>query len=232
VAHSTEQRYLVRVADRIRQALDQLPSGEDCWVAVTWSNGAPAGVVEQVLQTIELPRRVVGVLLVGSAVSFPDPESHHYCTPVYRDGEPSHERSVISDEEHPLAGPILEHFERSSGVRAILVRDPSNKTLRCSVAAGTDASSPSISCSNLTLSGGPRRYGPWLRSRRSDRPRPIPAADLKRSARPPDSTPAGARRSASRHPSAGRVRRVARSHRRLRTRRRNSRHILAFAECS
>jgi hypothetical protein len=125
-AHYTEQRYLERVRERIETALRQLDPVDECWVALWWSNGAPILAVHQALTTIDLPAHVQGVILVGAAVAFPDPEIHYYAAMLPR-GELAGQNenpSVISPDDHPLAGLIFGAFEGSSGVRPTFLVNP------------------------------------------------------------------------------------------------------------
>jgi hypothetical protein len=125
-AHYTEQRYLERVRERIETALRQLDPADDCWVALWWSNGAPALAVHQALTIIDLPAHVQGVLLLGAAVAFPDPEIHYYAIMLPREelADQSEDFSIVSPDDHPLAGLVFGAFERSSGVRPTFLVDP------------------------------------------------------------------------------------------------------------
>ncbi|MDX6635648.1 MAG: hypothetical protein QOF06_1851 [Solirubrobacterales bacterium] len=78
VAHDTEPHYLKRVQDRIETALRQLSDRDDCWVALWWSNGAPAIAVRQAFTEIDLPKHVLGIMLVGATVAVPSAEIHYY----------------------------------------------------------------------------------------------------------------------------------------------------------
>jgi hypothetical protein len=125
-AHYTEQRYLERVRSVVESALRQLNTRDDCWVAIWWSNGAPALSVQQVLSTINLPSQVLGVMLVGAAVALPVPEIHYYDQRLPREEllNGPIELPVVSLEGNPLAEPIFDAFERSTGVRPSLLLDP------------------------------------------------------------------------------------------------------------
>ncbi len=125
-AHYTEQRYLERVRERIETALRQLNTHDDCWVALWWSNGAPVLSVRQVLSAVDLPNNVLGVMLIGAAVAVPDPEIHYYDILLPREELVAKETdpSVVSLEDSPLAEPIFEAFERSTGVRPTLLLNP------------------------------------------------------------------------------------------------------------
>ncbi|HEX8750126.1 MAG TPA: hypothetical protein VF732_03355, partial [Nitrospira sp.] len=124
--HYTEQRYLERVRRVLESALRQLNSRDDCWVAIWWSNGAPAQSVQQVLSTIDLPSHVLGVMLVGAAVAVPIPQIHYYDQCLPRDELLSCpiELTVVSLQKNPLASAIFDAFESSTGIRPSLLLDP------------------------------------------------------------------------------------------------------------
>jgi len=125
-AHYTEQKYLERVRNVVQEALRQLHPGDDCWVAIWWSNGAPALSVQQVLSTIELPQHVLGVMVVGAGIAFPIPSIHYFDQRLPRDEllNGDKELPVVSLEDHPLAGRVFDAFEGSTGVRPMLLLDP------------------------------------------------------------------------------------------------------------
>lgn len=124
-AHYTEEAYLIRARDRVLDSLSQLPTSDECWVAVWWSNGAPVHSMQQLLETVDLPAHVRGIILVGAAVVVPDPEIHYFQIIIPRD-EALHEDtpSVVSKEEHPLADVIFRQLEQSTGVRPTLIVHP------------------------------------------------------------------------------------------------------------
>lgn len=123
-AHYSEQKYLERARDRVEEAIRQLPEGDDCWVALWWTNGAPLGSMRQLLTTIDLPLHVLGIVLLGAIVVFPDPEIHYYHFFIPRDLPDDELPKVASLVDHPLAGKILEIAEESSGVRPTLIVHP------------------------------------------------------------------------------------------------------------
>ncbi len=73
---------------------------------------------------------MAGLWILGSCVAFPYPQIHNFMSVIPRDGERPGEREVHSLEEgqDDLARVILAGFERSSGVRATLVKG-GNQTL-------------------------------------------------------------------------------------------------------
>lgn len=124
-AHYTEQRYLERARDRIVDSLRQLPDAEPGWVALWWSNGAPASAIQQLLSTVDLPANILGIFLVGAAVVAPDPEIHYFQFIIPRDDEVREALpDVVSDVGHPFADKILDQVERSTGVRPTLIVQP------------------------------------------------------------------------------------------------------------
>lgn len=125
-AHYTEQRYLERVRRVIEEALRQLNPRDECWVAIWWSNGAPALSVQQVLSTIDLPPHVLGLMVVGAAVAISIPAIHYFDQRLPREELLGREAdlSVVSLEANPLAERIYDAFEGSSGIRPTLLLDP------------------------------------------------------------------------------------------------------------
>jgi hypothetical protein len=125
-AHYTEQKYLERVRNVVQEALRQLHSGDECWVAIWWSNGASALSVQRVLSTIELPRHVLGVMVVGAGIAFPIPAIHYFDQLLPRDEllGAVKDLPVVSLEDHHLADRIFDAFEDSTGVRPTLLLDP------------------------------------------------------------------------------------------------------------
>lgn len=127
VGHFAEQRYLERLKVRLEDAVRQLPDGDACWVAIWWSNGATAEMAKRAFDVADLPSRVEGLILVGSAVAVPDPEVHHYNQILPRGAPADDEGHFYSLEENPLGEVVLERFEISSGVRATLLVEPKTR---------------------------------------------------------------------------------------------------------
>lgn len=123
-AHYSEQKYLERARDRVEEAIQQLPKGDDCWVALWWTNGAPLGSMRQLLTTIDFPPHILGIALLGAVVVFPDPEIHYYHFFIPRDLSEDERPKVVSLVDHFLAEKILEIVEESSGVRPTLIVHP------------------------------------------------------------------------------------------------------------
>ena len=124
VGHSTEDSYRQRIARRVSDAVRQLPTDDECWVALYWSNGAPMKDAADAIDWNEIPGHVKGVLFVGQAVAFPHRNIHCYATRVEREGSGGDIKvnSVEGPEMEEVAGLVLGSFERSSGVRATLLR--------------------------------------------------------------------------------------------------------------
>jgi hypothetical protein len=134
VGHGSEERYANRVAKRVEQAVRQLPTDDECWVAILWSNGAPLREVANTIRWDDIPRHVRGILLVGSGVAFPHRNIHVFVMPVERDrdADADIELQTLNAEEgmQELAALILGHFERSSGVRATLLYGGARELVR------------------------------------------------------------------------------------------------------
>jgi hypothetical protein len=122
VGQGAENAYARRVCARIKEAIAQLPPEDECWIAFHWSNGAPLDAVRSAISTLELPTHVAGILFAGSAVAFPHAEIHNFVSWGISDPEPSGERAIRSLVDDNLARLVLERVERSSGVRASVVR--------------------------------------------------------------------------------------------------------------
>lgn len=125
-AHDTEQHYLKRVQARIEMAIRQLSDRDECWVALWWSNGAPAIAVGNAFTAIDLPEHVLGIMLFGAAVAVPSTEIHYYDIILPREelDAGAMETPVLSLEDNPLGQPIFDTFQRSAGVRPTLLLDP------------------------------------------------------------------------------------------------------------
>lgn len=125
IAHGNDADYLRRVTHRLRDAARQLPTQEECWVAVHWTNGAPMRDIARHIRWSEIPAHVAGLILVGTGTVFPDRTLHGYQLAIPRDAG-SEERDFESRDENPagaeLGRTVFDVFERSSGVRATLLR--------------------------------------------------------------------------------------------------------------
>jgi hypothetical protein len=89
------------------------------------------GLLSQAVDWTLVPEHVVGLIVVGSGVLFPVPMVHNYWHLIGR--EPSSDdagrvvRSLIDDE---LATQVMSMFERSSGVRPLILRAEGQELLR------------------------------------------------------------------------------------------------------
>jgi len=125
VGHDTEATYRRRIASKISDAVRQLPSHDDCWVALYWSNGAPIRDAGSAIDWTLIPAHVSGILFVGQGVAFPHRNIHCFASRIPREQEGDAEPLVISIEGETmtsLAELVLQRFERSAGVRATLLR--------------------------------------------------------------------------------------------------------------
>lgn len=132
VGHGSEKAYALRVSRRVEQAARQLPTRDECWVAIYWSNGAPVNEVAAMLRWTDIPDHVAGVVLIGCGVAFPHRNIDCYVVPIERDHPPDAERVVASQEDDmdDVARLVIERFERSSGVRATLLYGAQRLILR------------------------------------------------------------------------------------------------------
>lgn len=125
VGHGSEQAYANRVGRRVAQAVRQLPTSDPCWVAIYWSNGAPFETVARSIPWEGIPEHVLGIILVGGGVSWPDARVHFFATALGRNAPAEADHQLDSVEPEPemkeLAGLVLGVFERSSGVRPTLL---------------------------------------------------------------------------------------------------------------
>jgi hypothetical protein len=178
-AHHGEQRYLERVRDRITDALGQLSDTDDCWVALWWSNGAPASSIRQVLSTIDLPTHVLGVVLTGAGVAVPSPEVHYYDIVLPREelvpieAEPS----VHSLKGNPVGQPIYDAFACSTGVRPTLLLAPTGTRGRRQKLLSRDGNRPILPF-NLLIGPDPPEMSQFVLGRGpTDRPRSESSSD-------------------------------------------------------
>jgi hypothetical protein len=125
VAQDSEESYRRRISARVRDAVRQLPTQDECWVALYWSNGAPLASVAAGIDWSQIPEHVSGLLMFGQAVAFPDRQIHVFASRIERGGSGSSSGRVDSLEGEAMqhvAELVLARFERSSGVRATLLR--------------------------------------------------------------------------------------------------------------
>jgi hypothetical protein len=123
-ARGAERHYVRRVTKRVVEAARQLPPGDDCWVALYWTNGAAVRDVIAALDWSLLPRHVAGLIFVGQVVAFPHRNIDVFRLQYARGWRPEHDRAVASEVDDQLAAAVLDRTESSSGVRACLIRGP------------------------------------------------------------------------------------------------------------
>ncbi len=130
VGHDTEESYRRRIANRVIDAVRQLPTDDECWIALYWSNGAPVSDAAAAVDWSRIPAHVRGLLFVGQGVWFPHRNIHCFASAVERDAAANDFKIVSAegDAMTELATRVLADFERSSGVRATLLR-VGNRTL-------------------------------------------------------------------------------------------------------
>lgn len=129
VGRGGEPNYVRRALARIGDALRQLPSKDECWVALFWSNGAPVVEVLESLIWEDLPEHVVGLVFVGSAVAFPHADIHNFANYAPRGADLAEPPPVESTFDEHFAMLVRERFERSSGLRLTLLRGPGGHDL-------------------------------------------------------------------------------------------------------
>lgn len=100
VEHGSEGDYARRVGRRVAQAVRQLPQGDECWVAIYWSNGAPMAAVGAAVPWAEIPSRVQGLIFVGCGVTFPDRQIHCYTSVLGRNAEVAEAMPIHSLMDH------------------------------------------------------------------------------------------------------------------------------------
>jgi hypothetical protein len=122
VGHGSEKNYLARLQDRLRRAIDQLPLDDESWVAFHWTNGAPVDSVLQTLDWATLPEQVAGLMFIGDAVVFPDPDIHVFVLASRRGVAHDDPRAIESTLDDDYAATLLERVESTAGVRATLLR--------------------------------------------------------------------------------------------------------------
>jgi hypothetical protein len=123
VGHGSEATYTRRLTGRFREALNQLPTDDKCWVVFHWSNGAPHKMVRRALAQIDVPEHVVGILLVGSVAILGRLDNYIQILPVPFDKETGeelwHSDTTIED-----AKIVFGAVDASAGVRPCLIRVP------------------------------------------------------------------------------------------------------------
>lgn len=123
VGRETEQSYLQRARRRIENALGQLSTDEECWVAFWWGNGAPVQATQGLLKAVNAPPNVAGLVFIGQAVAVPWSEINVFISMVHREADVE-SREIESTVDDALARLVLDRFESSSGLRPTILRAP------------------------------------------------------------------------------------------------------------
>jgi hypothetical protein len=127
VGHYTEQTYLERARSRIQDALGQLDPGDECWVSLWWNNGASSDRLLDLLETIDFPSHVLGIIVTGSAVILGSRQIHHFTQILPRPEVRGDDAGVVSLVDNDLAALVFDIVEQSAGPRPTLIVDPSVK---------------------------------------------------------------------------------------------------------
>ena len=122
VGHNTERNYVRRLTHRLKEAIEQVPDGEDCWLAFHWSNGAPTQMVSEALAQMDVPANVRAVVLVGS-LGFPGRiDNFMFVLPApFAGGGKSEYHSAVDPEQ---AKALAAAADRSGGIRPTLLMVP------------------------------------------------------------------------------------------------------------
>jgi hypothetical protein len=123
VARQTEREYLLRARARIKHALGQLATDEECAVAFWWSNGTPLRATSGLLDAVDAPPNVTGLSFIGQAVAVPWSDISIFMTWVDREIATT-DVEINSAVDDKLARLVLDRFESSSGLRPTLLRAP------------------------------------------------------------------------------------------------------------
>jgi hypothetical protein len=123
VAHGTASEYARRAAQKIESAVRQLHDGDECYVAIPWTNGASHQEIAAAIRWDTLPEHVVGLIIAGTGVALPMPVTHCFVSTIERDSSFG-EVQVQSLEEDmvEVAPTVFDRFAASSGVRAMLLQ--------------------------------------------------------------------------------------------------------------
>ena len=121
VGHGGEDNYARRLWLRlVNEVASQIPS-ESGWGAFYWTNGAPVELIHNTIRNGELPTNLEGVILIGDSVRLFHPNIHSFIAVLPRDVELREPIIFRSTKDDGLAQALFESFQRSSGVRAVLL---------------------------------------------------------------------------------------------------------------
>jgi hypothetical protein len=125
VGHGGEHNYSRRLATRLQNEVSfQIPEGAQGWGAFYWTNGAPLHNVIRAVQQIAHTKKLAGIVLLGDAVAFPARQVHSFVSVFNASAlkesteDPIPVKSTVDDK---YGKDVLTRFERSSGVRAMLL---------------------------------------------------------------------------------------------------------------
>ena len=124
VGHGGQLNYARRVRLRLQQEVNR-QIGDGGWAAFYWTNGSPFRDVIDGIRWEDLPTTLAGLIFVGDAVAFPHANVHSFTTILRRDVQSTSAASIISKVHNELPRLVLERFEASSGVRALMLADAS-----------------------------------------------------------------------------------------------------------
>jgi hypothetical protein len=128
VGHQTEDTYLCRARSAIKTAVDQLPRDQESWVALWWGNGAPTQAAADLLDSVDAPENVTGIVFIGQSIAVPWSQISCFIVQVPRGAEiGAHE--MRSSVHAGLARRVMERYESSAGVRPTLLQTPSGQDL-------------------------------------------------------------------------------------------------------
>jgi hypothetical protein len=121
IGHERESNYPRRLRLRLIEALSQVPRNEAAYAAFYWTNAASRETICEHLNWKLIPENILGILLVGDCVAFPHPRIHSYILMIPRDSQSSSGNLVRSSVSEEDASFVIKRFERSSGLRPVLL---------------------------------------------------------------------------------------------------------------
>jgi hypothetical protein len=126
--HLGEGTYRRRLWRRVRDEISaQLVSTSGGWAALYWTNGTDIDSLVDSIVWGELPPHIDGIIVVGDAVAFPQPTIHSFCFMIPRGSDPTGDGLVWSSVDADFAISVMRRFDRSSGVRPMLLVDQSDQ---------------------------------------------------------------------------------------------------------
>jgi hypothetical protein len=122
VGHGTEATYVRRLAARFAEALHQLPTEGESWVAFHWSNGAPSNMVRRALTDVVVPDNLAGIIMTGT-VAVPG-SMDNFVLILPRPFDLTEGETEWHTERVEHAQVVFARLEESSGLRPTLIRVP------------------------------------------------------------------------------------------------------------